>query len=98
MLLRTPVDGHSSTPDARRPAALLPTWPLTAMFGLFPLWWATGLLDIMWIPTAAAQALYLFRAGATRAPRGFGMWLLFLLWSGCSLVMVDNAADALGFA
>lgn len=78
-------------------AAQLPVWPVAAMFVWYPIWWALGLVDIMWIPLAVVMVLYLGRAGLVRAPRGFGMWLLFLAWSACSFIGIKGGGDAIGF-
>lgn len=76
----------------------LPRWPLAALFVAFPLWWAMGLADVSWILIAGVMGLYLVRARAVKAPRGFGLWLLFLAWTAGSAVMLDGAGSAVGFA
>ncbi len=75
----------------------LPRWPLTAMFVLFPLWWVLGPGEVVWIPLAGIMLLFLRRHGKIQAPRGFGIWLLFLLWMGCSVIGVDSDGRLLGF-
>lgn len=79
----------------------MPRWPLVALFGLTPLWWVLGLIDMILVPTAAAMALYLIqipaRGGRVRAPRGFGIWLLFLVWMLCSVVVVDTPNHLVAF-
>jgi len=70
---------------------------MVAMFGLFPIWWAIGTVDIMWVPIALVMLRYLQLAGRVRAPRGFGIWLLFLLWALCSALYVSGLGDILGF-
>jgi hypothetical protein len=72
-------------------------WPVVALFVFFPFWWALGVVDIIWVPAALVMALYLQRAGAVRAPRGFGIWLLFLGFAGCSAIMITNGGDLLAF-
>lgn len=76
----------------------LPAWPVTAAFGAYAAWWFVGLLDIVLIPLAAVMALYLARSRATRVPRGFGVWLLFLLWVAGSVIMVEQGGALIGFA
>ncbi|WOF22637.1 O-antigen ligase family protein [Microbacterium betulae] len=76
----------------------LPRWPLTAMFAAFPLWWALGLAEMAWIPLAGAMAVLMVRRGGMRAPRGFGVWLLFLVLVGASVVGVDTSGRLIGFA
>ncbi|MFN8195867.1 MAG: O-antigen ligase family protein [Nocardioidaceae bacterium] len=79
------------------PAAPLPRWPMVGMFGLFPLWWALGCVDMMLFPMAVVMLLYLRRRSALRAPRGFGLWLFFLAWSAVSVIELDSALRIVGF-
>lgn len=81
----TPVDVEHVRQSSR-----LPSWPLTVAFAGFPLWWILGVVDFIWIPMAAAMMLYLIRARAALAPRGFGVWLLFLLWSALSVIALEH--------
>jgi O-antigen ligase len=75
----------------------LPVWPVVALFGLFPFWWILGLVDVIWIPVAAVMALYLYRAGDVRVPRHFPVWLFFLAFAGCSVIMITSWGDLTGF-
>ena len=75
----------------------LPAWPLILLFGFYPFWWAVGVVDVIRIPVGALMAMQMFRAGTLQAPRGFGIWLLFLLWAGCSGIMLGSAGDLIGF-
>ncbi len=84
--------GHLASPSA------LPTWPITAMFAAYPLWWLLGMADVIWIATAAVMALYLARTSPLVAPRGFGIWLLFLCFMVISVIQVDKASRLLVFA
>jgi len=70
------------------PAAVspLPRWPFVAMFVFFPVWWLLGPGEAMWIPLAAVMLFYLIRSRHIELPRGFGLWLLFMLWMLCSLL------------
>lgn len=79
------------------PAASLPRWPLVMMFGLFPLWWVVGVVDVMWFVMALVMLLYLRRRSALRAPRGFGFWLFFVVWSMLSVIELDSALRLVGF-
>ena len=83
---------------ARGAASDLPAWPVVVLFAGLPLWWVTGVLDLVWVPAALVMALLLGRADAVRAPRGLGVWLLFLAWCAASAIMLSTAADLLGFA
>ena len=87
--------------DPRREARAdlpVPAWPIPALFVAYPVWWLLGLIDLIWIPMALVMAAYLARTRSVRVPRGFGVWLFFLVWSTASAIMLTDAGDALGFA
>ncbi|MGO4105383.1 O-antigen ligase family protein [Leifsonia sp. YAF41] len=67
------------------------------MFVLFPLWWLLGPGEAVWIGLAAVMVFYLARHGHVEVPRGFGIWLLFLVWMACSVVGIDTGGRLLGF-
>lgn len=75
----------------------LPTWPITAMFALYPLWWFIGLADVAWIGTSAAMGLYLAMLRRVPTPKHFGIWLLFLMWMMFSVIELDKASRLLVF-
>lgn len=82
-----------------RPAVVaLPAWPVLWLFAGLPVWWLTGLLDLILIPAAGVMLALLARADDVRAPRGFGVWLMFVAWSGASVVMLVETADLIGFS
>ncbi|MGH3486420.1 MAG: O-antigen ligase family protein [Actinopolymorphaceae bacterium] len=80
------------TTPLTRPASnprLLPTgWPLTALFLGFPLWWMLGVATFAFVLFAVPMAIELLTRRGLRAPRGFGMWLLFLVWIVASAAML----------
>ena len=76
---------------------MLPSWPFTALFALFPLWWVLGVVDLIWFAAAAVMALYLLRSRSVAAPRGFGIWLLFLVWSSFAVIQLDTLTRLIGF-
>lgn len=82
-------------PDQGR---VMPTWPVTLLFGGFPLFWLLGLGSIIWILLGLVMAFILWQTHGVRAPRGFGLWLFFLLWMLLSLSQIDTAARGLGAA
>jgi hypothetical protein len=59
-------------------------WPITVLLVGYPLWWALGIADFMWIilavPMASRMIGWRVRGSrAVRVPEGFGIWLLFLV-------------------
>jgi hypothetical protein len=60
-----------------------PAWPISWLLIGYPLWWALGLADFMWIILAVPMALRMIhwvrRGRHLRVPPAFGLWLLFLL-------------------
>jgi hypothetical protein len=87
-----PSDPTSAWPDAapRAQGSRIsrffrdPAWPIVAMLGGWPLWWALGIADYA-VPLLAipmAYRMYMWRAKRTRAirvPQGFGLWIIFLI-------------------
>lgn len=74
----------------------LPAWPISLVLLGYPLWWVLGLGDMVW-PLAAAVMVVLLRRTPLRVPRGFGIWMLFLVWVLCSFVQIDTPGRAVGF-
>lgn len=69
----------SSLPRRETRGAVLPEgWPLYLLFGLYPPWWLLGLSAFVWPVLAAPMAASLLMRDHVRAPRGFGLCLLFL--------------------
>jgi len=61
-----------------------PAWPVSALMLGYPLWWALGIADFMWVilavPMIARMIAWHTRRGrAVKVPPGFGLWLLFLV-------------------
>lgn len=61
-----------------------PAWPVSALMLGYPLWWALGIADFMWVILAVPMVARMIawrtrRDRAIRVPPGFGLWLLFLL-------------------
>lgn len=83
-------------------AASVPLRPATAsrreggslwfrlMFLGFPIWWALGIGAFVWPILALPLAFSLLRRPTLRLPRGFGLWLLFLLWVVGSASQLDE--------
>jgi hypothetical protein len=77
-------------PTLQRPG-LPEGWPLLALFGAFPLWWALGLSALIWIVLAVPMLGWLLARSRVRVPRGFGCWLAFLFWMLLSATQLDEA-------
>lgn len=69
-------------------------WPLMFCFAGIPLWWVLGVLQIAFIAASAAMFVYLARSRSIRAPRGLGIWLLFLVWMFGGLFTMQVTAPA----
>jgi hypothetical protein len=76
----------------------LPTWPLYALYIGFPLWWYLGLGDMIWPVFALPMLINLILRGHVTAPRGFGVWLLFVAWMSITVIQVDSVGRVVGFA
>ncbi|MFC4149367.1 O-antigen ligase family protein [Micromonospora mangrovi] len=90
-----PVSSASTRAPARfRSRSLrVPTgWPLTALFLLYPVWWALGVSTFIVVILAVPMAIQLYRRGSVRVPPGFGIWLVLLLWVLLSVVMLGITA------
>jgi hypothetical protein len=81
-----------SAPNATLPLTtrrrLPPGWPLAAILCLYPLWWALGLGEFAFVVFSVPMARQLMRRRPLRMPPGFGVWLLYLLWTAVALIML----------
>lgn len=98
-LPKQPVGSSSLTGAAvpihgGRHSLFRPGWPLAAIFVPFPLWWVAGLTE--WAPLAfcGVMALHLVRHRRVEVPRGFGWWLLFLMWICAGVAVINVPAYA----
>src|SRR5215472_5643864 len=78
-------------------AARHPAWPVTALLVGYPLWWALGLADFMWIILAApmiSQMVAWQTRGdrRLRVPPRFGVWLLFLIIAAAGIAAISLTA------
>jgi polysaccharide biosynthesis protein PslJ len=85
----TPITPASAPHPHRR--GITGTWPLLVLFPMLPLWWALGVsglvLSICTLPLLAALIL----RRRILVPRGFGLYLLFLLWCVFSATGLQSA-------
>jgi polysaccharide biosynthesis protein PslJ len=86
-----------AAPASPRPG-LPEGWPLLALLGGFPLWWALGLSSVIWALAAVPMLAWLLARGGVRVPRGFGLWLAFLFWMLLSATQLDEARRWYAFA
>jgi O-antigen ligase len=89
-----------ATAALTRRGALPAGWPIYVVFGLFPVWWLLGLSAFIWplIAIPLIVRLYWLRH-SLRMPRGFLLYLLFLLWAIGSATQINSPEDMvlLGF-
>lgn len=81
--------------------AVKPAWyrrahaPLSILLIGFPLWWLLGLSNILPLLIAIPFALQLVK-GKVLVPRGFGWWILFLIWVAAGVFLLwANAPDSI---
>lgn len=75
----------------------LPGWPLTAMFAAFPLLWVLGFGAFAVCVAAVPMLGVLLLRRDLRAPRGFGLWLLFGVWTLVAASQLDTPGRMIGF-
>lgn len=68
-----------------------PSWPLALVLVAFPLWWILGFSGFVAMIFAVPMAVQLWRQRQVVVPKGFGWWLLFLVWVclGALVLWVD---------
>jgi hypothetical protein len=78
-----PVDPFTRPvpPRARLVLPPVPAWPIVALIGFWPVWWAMGLGAFIAGILAVPMAVILLRRRPLKLPPGFGIWILFLIWS-----------------
>ena len=86
-----------SSPTTRT-RTLPQAWVLSALLGGYPLWWFLGIDAFVWIIAAAPMLLHLLVRKDVRAPRGFGAWLLFLMFVLASFTQVGRGNSGIMFA
>lgn len=96
--LTSALEISSRARERRRHGGRLPEgWPLYALFFGYPLWWALGLQAFIWPLLAVPMTMALLRRRSLRVPRGFGIWMLFLVWMAASALQLADAAHVLSF-
>lgn len=83
-----PPLGPLDVEERPRRRLLGPGWPLAALIVLFPVWWAFGLMELIFPVLAVPMARELMRRRPIKLPPGFLLWLLFLLWVVVGIFML----------
>lgn len=94
-----PAAPNPATPSVYRSEAEapLPAWPLVLMISAYPMWFLLGLGGFMWVALAAPMAVSLVRKRDLVVPRGFGLWVVFLVAVVASGFSIDTAGRLSGF-
>jgi hypothetical protein len=89
----------ASGPDVRPGQFHLPAgWPVLAVLVLFPLWYVLGLGAFIWIILAVPMLVHLVVAKTWRVPRGFIIWVFFLIWVALSAIEISKSTNWLTYA
>ena len=94
-LSRPPVAWSASgvSKDVRLPYG----WPLYALFLGFPLWWFLGLGAFVWPVFAVPMLFSLVARARVKVPKGFGLYILFVIWMCASALMINGPDRMIGF-
>jgi polysaccharide biosynthesis protein PslJ len=91
----------TSTTTARRStAAAAPsrlTWPLTASFGAYPVWWVLGVGAFVWPVVGVCMLVSMVWRRWTRAPAVMLVWLVFLAWVLLSAAQLSSGTRLMTF-
>jgi polysaccharide biosynthesis protein PslJ len=79
-----------------RRALLPPVWPIYGIFVLLPFWWIAGLGGFVTAGLAAPVLVSLLFHRRVWVPKGFGIWLAFLVW--CAISATQVADSRMGFS
>jgi len=95
--VRLDAAARPGTAARRSFAARHPAWPVTALLVGYPVWWALGLADFMWIilapPMISQMVARRTRGGRRlRVPPRFGIWLLFLIIAAAGIGAISLTA------
>lgn len=73
-------------------------WPILAILVLFPLWYVLGLGAFIWIIMAVPIFAHVVLARSWRVPRGFIIWIFFLIWVALSAIQISKSTNWLTYA
>ncbi len=77
--------------------APLPAWPVQLMIAWLPLWFLLGVAGFTWVIFPAFMAVSLIRRRHLVAPRGAGLWMLFLFAVAGSALSIENVPRLSGW-
>ncbi len=83
-----------STPDQ----LTLPIWPLWVFFAGFGAFWVIGLAGFATQLVALPMLFYLLTCRKLTVPRGFGVWILFLIWMSVTVIELSSGNSIVSFA
>ena len=92
-----PVPARSNGAAGLPAPPLLPLWPLFLMFGLVPIWWATGSFYLGWSGFGVLLLVLMLTRGRVPLPPGTALWLLFLALVVLSATQLQSAVNLLTF-
>lgn len=78
--------------------AELPSWPFVAMIAGYPLWFLLGLNGFMWVFLAFPMTISLLQRRQLVVPKGFGLWLVFLVAAVGSVMSISDIPRLSGWA
>lgn len=64
-----------------------------ALFGLYPLWWAMGMGELIWPAFGVLMAISLLQSRSITVPRFASAWVIFLLIVAASGLMLESEPD-----
>lgn len=76
---------------------LRPGWPIYVVFVAFPLWWVLGMGGFIWPIVSVPMLLSLLRRKRVVAPKGFIVWIGFVVWMLATSSQLDSTGRAIGF-
>jgi polysaccharide biosynthesis protein PslJ len=86
------------SPARLRRRRLPASWPLIGLFLLLPLWWVLGLSGVILPLLAVPVAFSLLLRRHVTAPRGFGLYALFLVWCALSASQLTDIRQTVSLA
>lgn len=72
-------------------------WPVYMLFLGFPVWWFLGLGAFIWPIMAVPMLFSLVTNQRVKVPKGFGLFILFVIWMLASALMINGPDRMIGF-